>query len=398
MKSEFLDKLISRIDRIDPGSLQNYFLRLVQEKGLLETIFQAIQEGIIVLDGKGAISYANDRAQKLIGFRLEQAQGQPIGKYFREVDWDLVLDLDADEWSRLVTREIEITYPDHRFLEFYIVPMEALENDENGAVLILRDVTHDREKAASTLESERLNAIMLLAAGVAHEIGNPLNSLNIHLQLLDREIKALDHPPPDEIDELVQVARNEVTRLDQIINQFLRAIQPSQPHLEPVDLHHLLQETVAVVEQEVKDRGIWIELECDENLPRVMLDKGQIRQAVFNLIKNAIQSMEGGLLKISVMMSDEVTSIAFRDTGAGILPEDLGNIFEPYHTTKPEGTGLGLMIVQRIVRDHGGQIEIDTVPGKGTTVTLFIPRDKNRIRLLPAQAKPAEGPAEGPTE
>ncbi|MFT5499170.1 MAG: two-component system, sporulation sensor kinase E, partial [Kiritimatiellia bacterium] len=329
MKSQFLDKLIARIDRIDPGSLQNYFLRLAQEKGLMETIFQAIQEGIIVLDGKGAISYANDRAQKLIGFRLEQAQGQPIGKYFREVDWDLVLDLDADEWSRLVTREIEISYPDHRFLEFYIVPMEVLEDKENGAVLILRDVTQDREKAASTLESERMNAIMLLAAGVAHEIGNPLNSLNIHLQLLDREILALNHPAPEELQELVQVARNEVTRLDQIINQFLRAIRPSQPQLEPVDIQNLLEETVAVVEQEVKDRGIWIELECDEHLPRVMMDKGQIRQAAFNLIKNALQSMDGGLLKITVMMSDEVTSIAFRDTGSGILPEDLGNIFEP---------------------------------------------------------------------
>lgn len=394
MKSQFLDKLIARIDRIDPGSLQNYFLRLAQEKGLMETIFQAIQEGIIVLDGKGAISYANDRAQKLIGFRLEQAQGQPIGKYFREVDWDLVLDLDADEWSRLVTREIEISYPDHRFLEFYIVPMEVLEDKENGAVLILRDVTQDREKAASTLESERMNAIMLLAAGVAHEIGNPLNSLNIHLQLLDREILALNHPAPEELQELVQVARNEVTRLDQIINQFLRAIRPSQPQLEPVDIQNLLEETVAVVEQEVKDRGIWIELECDEHLPRVMMDKGQIRQAAFNLIKNALQSMDGGLLKITVMMSDEVTSIAFRDTGSGILPEDLGNIFEPYHTTKAEGTGLGLMIVQRIVRDHGGQVEIDTVPGKGTTVTLFFPRDENRIRLLPAPSKPTEASAE----
>ncbi|MFT5121616.1 MAG: two-component system, sporulation sensor kinase E [Candidatus Omnitrophota bacterium] len=394
MKSQFLDKLIARIDQIDPGSLQNYFLRLAQEKGLMETIFQAIQEGIIVLDGKGAISYANDRAQKLIGFRLEQAQGQPIGKYFREVDWDLVLDLDADEWSRLVTREIEISYPDHRFLEFYIVPMEVLEDKENGAVLILRDVTQDREKAASTLESERMNAIMLLAAGVAHEIGNPLNSLNIHLQLLDREILALNHPAPEELQELVQVARNEVTRLDQIINQFLRAIRPSQPQLEPVDIQNLLEETVAVVEQEVKDRGIWIELECDEHLPRVMMDKGQIRQAAFNLIKNALQSMDGGLLKITVMMSDEVTSIAFRDTGSGILPEDLGNIFEPYHTTKAEGTGLGLMIVQRIVRDHGGQVEIDTVPGKGTTVTLFFPRDENRIRLLPAPSKPTEASAE----
>lgn len=388
MKSEFLDKLLARIDKIDSGSLQNYFLRLAQEKGVMETIFQAIQEGIIVLNGKGHISYANDRAQKILGFNLNRAEGQPISKYFREVDWDLVLDLDEDEWSRLVTREIEITYPDHRFLEFYVVPLSTVEDGEEGAVIIMRDVSHAREKAVSTIESERLNAIMLLAAGVAHEIGNPLNSLNIHLQLLDRELGHISGESGEDLRELVDVARNEVTRLDQIINQFLRAIRPSEPQLEAVDVKNLLEDTLQVMDLEIKDRGAWVELECEGDLPKIMLDKGQMRQVFFNLIKNGIQAMsEGGLLKVSVEVNDEFTSIAFRDSGVGISAEDLGNIFEPYHTTKSEGHGLGLMIVQRIVRDHGGQIEIETAPGKGTTITVLLPRAEHRIRLLEAAPK-----------
>jgi signal transduction histidine kinase len=240
---------------------------------------------------------------------------------------------------------------------------------------------------------------MLLAAGVAHEIGNPLNSLNIHLQLMDREIGGVKGELGDDLKELIDVARNEVGRLDQIINQFLRAIRPSEPQLEAVSIKALLEDTITVMNREIKDKGAWVELECADGLPRIRLDKGQMRQVFFNLIKNGIQAMsDGGLLKISVRMSDDITSISFQDSGVGISPEDLGNIFEPYHTTKPEGHGLGLMIVQRIVRDHGGQIEIETVPQKGTTITILIPRSDQRMRLLEAPAAAAQREESGKSE
>jgi PAS domain S-box-containing protein len=226
MKSAFLDKLMERLDRLDAGSLQSQFLRLANDKGLLETIFHAIQEGLVVLDADGLIRYANRAAEKLLGFSAEQAAGYPIARYLREIDWNLVLDLDADEWSKLISREIEITYPEHRFLDFYIVPLTAVEVEQRGAVVILRDVTRDRESESRTIESERLHAITLLAAGVAHEIGNPLNSLTIHLQLLERELREVPAEQAASMKELLEVAQREVTRLDQIISQFLRALRP----------------------------------------------------------------------------------------------------------------------------------------------------------------------------
>jgi len=384
IKKGFIDKLIDRMDRVDSGSLQTHFMRLAGEKGLLETIFHSIQEGIIVLDGVGCIQYANRGAEKLLSINMETAEGEPIRRYLREVEWDLLMQPDAGDWSRLMTREIELTYPEHRFVEFYVVPLSVTSPGEEGAVVILRDVTRERETHSNTVESEKLHALTLLAAGVAHEIGNPLNALNIHLQLIERELRELsDTAARENMGELLDVARNEITRLDQIIHQFLRAIRPTQPQLEAADVRVLLKETLGVLRQEVKNRGVLIEEEYADDTPNIKVDRGQIKQAFFNIIKNALEAMtNGGILKVSVFTTERFVAAAFKDTGPGIPPDHLGEIFAPYHTTKTEGTGLGLMIVQRIVREHGGEIEVDSRPGEGTTFVLYFPNEDRRVRLL----------------
>lgn len=385
IKSGFIEKLITRIDRLDSGSLQTQFLRLASEKGLLETIFHAIQEGIVVLDGKGCIAYANRATEKLLGLNLEHAVGQPVKRYLREVEWDLVLSLDEEEWSRLVSREIELNYPEHRFLDFYVVPLSLVDHQEAGAVVILRDVTRERENQASTVESEKLQALTLLAAGVAHEIGNPLNALNIHLQLMQREVQHLQEEDRAGLEELLNIAAGEVQRLDQIIHQFLRAVRPTQPQMERADLKELIRDTLSILRQEIQNRGVLVEEEFADHLPLLSVDRGQIKQAFFNVIKNAMEAMtNGGILKICAYNEGRFTAIAFEDTGAGIAPDELGSIFEAYQTTKNEGTGLGLLIVQRIIREHGGQIEVDSRPGKGTTFILYLPAEERRMRLLKA--------------
>ena len=384
MRNEFFDKLLERLDQLDSSSLHAYFLRLAREKGLMETIFQALKEGIIVLDPDARISYANRAAEQLLGFQTEKALGVPIQRYLKEIHWDLVLDLDESEWSQLVRREIEITYPQHRFVEFYVVPLAAVNEKAEGAVVIFRDVTHERESTAASIESERLHALSLLAAGVAHEIGNPLNSINIHLQLLDREIADIPEAQTREnLKELVDVARKEVGRLDTIIRQFLKALRPSLPERKPANLSRLVEETLEVMRHEIADRRMLVETDFPSGIPSVEVDATQVKQAFFNIMKNAFQAMEdGGILRISIRKQDRFVSVSFEDSGPGIAPEQLGAIYEPFHTTKAEGNGLGMMIVQRIMRDHGGEIDISSEPGRGTCFTLRFPREDARVNLL----------------
>jgi two-component system, sporulation sensor kinase E len=254
MKSGFLEKLIGRLGKIGPGEVPNYLLRLAQEKGFLETVFNAIQEGIVVTDSSGRITYLNDAACELFGLDGEGSIGKLLDERVRGLDWNALTHSGGP-----VTRDLEIFYPRNRFINFYIVPLvieSRVDRNENAAAddrgyseqvgyaIIMRDITESRRTAEKTIESERLNALTLLAAGVAHELGNPLNSLNIHLQLMERQAHKLQGKERDELRQSIEICRGEINRLDSIVTQFLRAIRPSRPQLQPENINAIVEEAV----------------------------------------------------------------------------------------------------------------------------------------------------------
>jgi two-component system, sporulation sensor kinase E len=406
MKAGFLEKLIERLGRIGPADVQNYFLRLAQEKGFLETVFNAIQEGIIVTDSKGRITYLNDAACGLFGLEAGEVVGKRLDERIRGLDWGSLTQSGGP-----VSHDMEIFYPQNRFINFYVVPlvMESREPadaatplrgveeetgrrpvdtgsaEEVGHVMILRDITQSRRTAQQTIESERLNALRLLAAGVAHEIGNPLNSLHIHLQLMERSVQKLHDGAKTELEQSIDIARSEVNRLDSIVTQFLKAIRPSRPELRPENINTIVEEAVRFFSPELQDREIVVEQELRSDLPLLQLDRDQMKQVFYNLIKNSLESMQRhGTLRIRTDLDDTHVIVRLADTGDGMSAENLSRVFEPYFTTKPTGSGLGLLIVRRIVREHGGKLSIESSEGKGLTLTIRLPYIDRRIRMLEA--------------
>ena len=393
MKSGFLDKLIERLGRIGPEDVQNYLLQLAQEKGLIETVFNAIQEGIIVTDAKGRITYVNDAACELFGLEGENAIGKRLDERVRGLDWKSL-----SQSPGAVSRDMEIFYPANRFLNFYIVPLvierrESVAGSDDpghnaepvGHAIILRDITESRRSTEKTIESERFNALTLLAAGVAHEIGNPLNSLHIHLQLMERTVRKLAGREREELEEAIAICRAEITRLDSIVTQFLQAIRPSKPVLHPENLNSLVEEALRFFAPEIADRDIVVEAELRPDLPLLELDRDQMKQAFYNVIKNSFEAMKRrGILRIRTDMDATHVSITFTDTGGGMSAESLSRVFEPYFTTKSFGSGLGLLIVRRIVREHGGEMAIESNEGKGLTLTIRLPYLDKRVRMLEA--------------
>jgi len=385
MKPGFLEKLVTRLDRVEPGEVQQIVTRLIREKGLLEQVFEALQEGVIVLDPTGVIDFVNRAACQFFGLDVEMATGQLLSSQVRGLDWQTI-----GRPGRTVSRDIEVFYPENRYLNFYLSPIESTDGEVEtvGYVMLVRDLTRTRAEAEETLESERLNALTLLAAGVAHEIGNPLNSLDIHLQLLERRMRKL--PPGDRkpLEDHLATARAEIQRLDSILRQFLNAVRPTVPQRENCDIHHLIRDSVRLLEPELSSRHITVELDFGKGLPPASLDRPQFQQVFYNLLRNAYQALssEDARITIRTRHNDFEFVIIIEDNGSGISPEHMGSLFEPYRTTKSSGTGLGLLIVRRIVREHGGEIALESEENQGTRVIIHLPRTERTVRLLGAPA------------
>ena len=384
LKSGFVDKLIENVDRVEPGEVQNHLIRLAREMGFFEKVFAAMQEGVVVTDIEGRVRYINQSACRLFGIQDDDVLGARITDKIRGLDWEALVGGDR----KVVSRDMELYYPQNRYVNLYVAPLIEGETvigaDSPAYVMLVRDITQTRKVTEEKIESERLNALTMLAAGVAHEIGNPLNSLGIHLQLLEKKLRK--HAPElyeEELKELIDISAGEVKRLDFIVDQFLGAIRPSCPKLDPHEVNSLITESVRFLQPELDDLGIAVKMELRSDLPTLQLDGDQMKQAFFNLIKNAIQSMgNAGKLEIRTDLTDDHVLVRVTDDGHGISASGMSSLFEPYVTTKSSGSGLGLLIVRRIVREHGGEIEFESEEGAGTSVTVYLPRVQRGMRLL----------------
>lgn len=347
----FFKGVRKHIQKLDAEHLREQYEIVSDEFSRIEKLLSALREGIIRVGPGGAVLHANPAAAEILGADPEkhlESLHLPFGKSSK--------------------REITITYPETRHIEVQTIPFER------ETIVYLRDVTAEKARTEDELRAGATKAVCDLAAGVAHEIGNPLNAISLNLQLLERD-------PNDA--EALNTCREQVKRLDGIIRGFLSALRPVKPNLRPGTPAEPLKECLSAMRQQLVEKKINVTIESPSALPAVAIDVDLMQQVFFNLIKNSLEAMnDGGSVSISLKSDDSDVLISFTDTGVGMSEDQLTDLFESYRTSKENGNGLGLMVSARIVRDHGGTIAAESKIGEGTTFTIKLPRLEKRVRVL----------------
>jgi signal transduction histidine kinase len=254
-----------------------------------------------------------------------------------------------------------------------------------GAMLVVRNIGYLSQVHSTLNYSQKLAALWRLMAGVAHEVKNPLNAMTIHLELLKQKLARRPaavaagsgaEPTAPDVTKHVHVIADEIRRLDEVVAGFLKFARPDELRLQPVGLLTLISDVATTVGPQAAERGIMVKTEAPADLPDINADPGMLQQALLNLALNACDAMpEGGTLRL-ICRAAPRRRVEFRveDTGVGIPPEHLGRIFDLYFTTKQKGSGIGLSMVFRIVQLHGGEVEVESTPGSGTTFKLSFPQ------------------------
>ena len=339
-------------------------------KAFSDSLVENMPIGLAAFDGSGILTAFNQTAETILHRRAGEALGKTAGEVlpgsFREIFFELTVE------KRIIEREIECTVAEDHTLPLEVIATTLEEGDGAflGYVILFRDMTEIRRLQQEITRSRRLASLGSLAAGVAHEIRNPLSSLKGFATYFRERYQDI---PADR--ETAEVMITEVDRLNRVIGQLLEFARPMTMTLVPTSLQMVIRHALKMVDRQARERGISIEAELPPEIGEIPLDADRISQVFMNLFLNAFAAMEaGGTLRVSIArQEDRMIRISISDTGSGIPKEDLPRVFDPYFTTKPSGTGLGLPIVQKIVEAHGGEILLASEPGQGTTATVLLP-------------------------
>ncbi len=355
---------------------QNYFILQKSYrdiKTLTGNVLESMHSAVVVVDEQGSIVMLNRVAEDLFGVSRDHAINRNYNAVFPGDPCLLKLAQEEKKTSRDVETEYRTIWGEEKTL---IIGTSCLFDEEKnfkGAVAVVHDITELKKYEEEAKRAERLSAMGNLAAGVAHEVRNPLNAISITAQRLKSEF--VPRKDRDEYSSFVQLILDEIKRLDNIINQFLSLAKVHELNLIPTDMNAFLNELADLAEIEANQRQIQV-VRSIQKLPEIRIDREEMKKALLNIMLNGIQATDsGGRLNVrsGTSADQKVLTIEIEDSGKGIPKERLSKIFQPYFSTKEKGTGLGLSIAYRIISDHKGRVEVKSEPGKGTVFSVKLP-------------------------
>lgn len=364
------------------GSAALYFIVVLQNYSAMNYAFHTIQSyaqqvvesmvnGLISLDNQGNIVTMNRQAHHILGLpQTEQVEGKTLREVMAFQDFDLFAAL--RDGRPVIEHEVTCTNTVHHTLPLNLSASQLTdtEGEQLGTVLLFRDLSEVKALEDQVKRSERLASIGKLAAGVAHEIRNPLGALKGFLQYFQHKLTLEDQEKT-----YFTVMMHEIDRLNTVISNLLDFARPKEPVFEPCDLPKLLRHVLALVEGDLHAKQIHTSVNIQAEMPMIQVDRDQITQVVLNILLNAIHATEsGGTITLRAEANDDKqVDVAIKDTGNGIDSEDLPKIFDPFFSTKKQGTGLGLAIAHSIIEQHGGKIMVESTEGQGSTFRIRLP-------------------------
>lgn len=382
MSPKKYDKYIDNIEKISPDDLKQVIRNLCEERNYLFFLLENLHEGVVVIDEHLHAIYCNESAKQILSKSFESSATPTLRTLIDDPELYEVIRGTIEAEQRKTHIEQAMLVPHERLLNVSVLPLWHSDKTKRETLIILSDVTDKRKLQQEQTHAKKIEALVKLAAGVAHEIGNPLNSINIHLDILKHELHALGLDKKSAAHQTVAILAEETKRLDDIVKNFLMATRAKQQQLQIVDLNEVIRHVCGFLQPEIEEKQANLVVQLDENMPKALFDEGRIRQLLINVIKNAIDAINaGGDIEVITRAQGKLICLSIKDNGCGIAEYDIERIFDAYYTTKDQGSGLGLMIVYDIVIQHGGRIEVRSNEGEGTEFTIVFPLRRNKLKL-----------------
>lgn len=379
----FIERALNKLDKLDSTQIRTLIHDLASEHEQMQIVLDSMNDAVVVSDNEHNLVMVNKAAERLLPLMPGDLAEHKMWEIIRDEEIAAFVEhaLEAEDsvW------DVEFTL-DHsggeRTLLLSLFPL-VRSGHVTGNILRVEDVTERKSREARLRRAESLASLTTLAAGVAHEIKNPLGSIGIHIQLMQKELAALADEEKERIQGYIDVVNEEVNRLNKIVVDFLFAVRPMNVELEDEDMNTVLGDLLEFVRYELEENDIELEADLQQDLPKVQLDDKYFKQALMNIVKNALAAMpNGGTLRVKTRCRGDNVELIVEDTGEGMSEDVREKIFEPYFTTRDFGSGIGLTLVYKVVKEHMGEISVRSEEGEGTRFILTFPVPQREQHLL----------------